>query len=230
MMTKVSTLALLLSCAFAALPAKAEFEGNIGISSNYLWRGISQTQDSTAVDGGLDYSHESGFYAGMWAANVDFGDDTTFEMDFYGGYSGDITDSLSFDVGYLYYAYPDADADIDFGELYASLTWQWLTVGYALVVNGGDDMAPDELSDDDMDYLSADVAIPLGETLSLDLHYGYSSGDIALGWYGESSYSDYAVSLTKSTELGDVSFTVSDTDLTEDDPKVVLRWSYGFAL
>ena len=45
---------------------------NIGVVSNYIWRGVTQTGDQAAVQGGLDYSHESGFYAGTWASNVDF--------------------------------------------------------------------------------------------------------------------------------------------------------------
>ncbi|WP_372873070.1 TorF family putative porin [Shewanella sp.] len=229
-MTKTSVCLTLLGALAACTPATAAFDANIGLSSNYLWRGISQTGDAVAVDGSIDYSHDSGFYAGVWASNIDFGDDTTFELDLYGGYSGEITESISFDVGYLYYGYPDADADIDFSELYASLSWQWLTLGYARVIHGGNGLADDALSEDDMDYLSAEVAIPLSDSLSLDFHYGYSSGDLISSWYDESSYSDYSAAITKSTELGEVSFIVSDTDLTGDDPKVVLRWAYSFGL
>lgn len=230
MMTKTPVCLLLLGALAASSPAMAALDGNIGVSSNYLWRGISQTGDAVALDGGIDYGHDSGFYAGFWASNVDFGDDTTFELDLYGGYSGQITESISFDVGYLYYGYPDADADIDFGELSASLSWEWLTLGYARVIHGGNDLAPDGLSDDDMDYLSAEVSIPLSDSLSLDFHYGYSSGDVVSSWYDESSYSDYSAAMTKSTDLGDVSFIVSDTDLDGDDPKVALRWAYSFGL
>ena len=65
--------------------ALAEVTGNIGATSNYLWRGTTQTSNEAAIQGGLDYAHDSGFYAGTWASNVDFGDETSYELDFYGG-------------------------------------------------------------------------------------------------------------------------------------------------
>lgn len=221
---------LLITALLLSPQAFAALDGNIGLSSNYLWRGISQTQDATAVDGGIDYSHDSGFYAGFWSSNVDFGDDISFELDLYGGYSAELTEDISLDLGYLYYGYPDADSDVDFGELYGSLSWQWLTLGYAYVLHGGDDIADDSLSDSDMDYLYADVSIPVTDSLTFGLHYGYSSGDMVSSWYGESSYSDYSATLTKTTSLGDVSFMLSDTNLEMDDAKLALHWSYGFAI
>lgn len=60
-------------------PAVAEdpynISANIGAVSNYMWRGVTQTQDGAAIQGGLDFSHSSGFYAGTWASNVDFNDE-----------------------------------------------------------------------------------------------------------------------------------------------------------
>ncbi len=111
--------------------AQAAVSGNIGAASNYLWRGTTQTDDSVAVQGGIDYSHDSGFYLGTWASNVDFGDDTSYELDFYGGYSGSIGEDFGYDISYLYYGYPDAEGDIDFGELALTLSWKWFELGYA---------------------------------------------------------------------------------------------------
>ena len=60
-------------------PATAEdpysISANIGAVSNYMWRGVTQTLDGPAVQGGLDFSHESGFYAGTWASNIDWNDE-----------------------------------------------------------------------------------------------------------------------------------------------------------
>ena len=61
----------------------AEVYANVAASSNYFWRGITQTQDGAAVSGGIDYSNDSGFYAGTWVSNVDFGSKTSYELDLY---------------------------------------------------------------------------------------------------------------------------------------------------
>ena len=208
----------------------AEVSANIGFTSNYLWRGVSQTADDAAVQGGVDYSHDSGFYAGTWVSNVDFGDGTSYEMDLYAGFAGEFGDGFGYDVGYLYYGYPDSPGSISFGELYGSLSWQWLTVGYAHFIHAGNDVAVDGLDDEDYGYLTADVSVPLSDTLSLDFHYGYNNGDVISSWFGSDSYSDYHVALTAATKMGDVSFAVADTDLDGDDAKVVLSYSYGFNL
>ncbi len=220
----VATGLLLSGSAFAAI------SGNIGATSNYLWRGVTQTNDAVAVQGGLDYNHDSGFYAGTWASNVDFGDDTSYELDFYAGYAGNITEDLSYDLGYLYYAYPDADGSIDFGELHGAVTWKWFELSYSHAINAGNDVAAAPLDDKDLGYFGATATFPLTEKLSLALHYGYSSGDVVKSSLGEDNYSDYNLTLSADTGMGTVSFMLSDTNLSSDDAKVVLGYSYGFDL
>ncbi|MGI2260406.1 TorF family putative porin [Shewanella sp. GXUN23E] len=210
--------------------AQAGVSGNLGVSSNYLWRGISQTGNGSAVQGGLDYSHDSGFYAGTWVSNVDFGDDTSYELDLFAGFSGELSEGLAYDLGYVFYGYPDADASVDFGELYASVSWQWLTLGYAHIIHAGNAVAGDGLDDKDLGYLNADINIPLTDKLTLTAHYGYSHGDVSEAWFGTDHYSDYSLALAASTELGEVSFTLSDTDLAGDDIKAVIGYSYQFDL
>ena len=92
----------------------AEFSANVGLSSNYVWRGVSQTADEIAVSGGFDYNAESGFYAGVWGSNVSFNgeDGGGNEFDIYGGWANDM-----FDIGVLNYRYPGGN-DLDFTELY----------------------------------------------------------------------------------------------------------------
>lgn len=210
--------------------AAAEVTGNIGATSNYLWRGVTQTQDAVAVQGGVDYEHDSGLYLGTWASNVDFGDDTSYEVDFYGGYAGTIGEEFGYDISYLYFAYPDSDSDIDFGELTAAVSWKWLSLSYSHVVNAGSDVAAEPLDNTDMSYIDAGVSLPLSDTLSISAHYGYSTGDIVTAWFNTSNYTDYSISLNKQTDFGDISFMVSDTDLENDDPKIALGYSYSFGL
>ncbi|QYK01825.1 TorF family putative porin [Shewanella psychrotolerans] len=224
------TLSILAGTMMIALPASASVTGNAGVTSNYLWRGVTQTNDSAAVQGGIDYEHDSGFYLGTWASNVDFGDDTTYEIDFYGGYAGSVGEDFGYDIGYLYYAYPDSDSSIDFGEISVGISWKWLSLSYSHVVNADSDVASDPYDEKDLQYINAGISFPVSESLSLNVHYGYSSGDVVNAWFDADDYSDYSVSLDKESEFGTFSFMVSDTDLDEDDPKVLVSYSYSFDL
>ena len=99
-----------------AASAEDGFSANVALTSNYVWRGITQSDQNFAVQGGIDYTHGM-FYAGTWASSVDdFGVDASTELDAYLG----ITPSLgpvAFDIGVVGYFYPGAAADIDFAEL-----------------------------------------------------------------------------------------------------------------
>ncbi len=221
-------LSILVGTMMITLPASANVSGNVGATSNYLWRGVTQTDDAAAIQGGIDYEHDSGFYLGTWASNVDFGDSTSYELDLYGGYSGSIGEDFGYDISYLYYAYPDSDGDIDFGEVSVGINWKWFSLSYSTIVNAGNDVADEPLSDDDMSYINAGASFPLSDSLSLSIHYGYSDGDVVRAWFDESSYSDYSISLEKESQYGSISFMVSDTDLKHDDPKVIVGYSYSF--
>lgn len=104
--------------------------GNIGIVSQYILRGntVSPENDDAAVQGGLDYSHSSGFYAGYWGSTLGYSlsdynpvsesyeGSKAFEHDFYLGYNGKITPDLGYTIGAIYYLYSDSDVDSDFPE------------------------------------------------------------------------------------------------------------------
>lgn len=227
-MKKLLLATALLSTATFTGAASAEVSGNIGATSNYIWRGVTQTADDVAVQGGIDYEHESGFYVGTWASNVDFGDDTTYELDFYAGYGGSFAEDFTYDISYVYYAYPDADSSYDFGEATFALGWKWLEVSYSQILNTQSDVSGAE-DDTDWKYLQANLSFPLTEKLSLGLHYGYSSGDVVKDLM-EDTYADYNISLSAETDLGTVSFMVSDTDIEGDDAKVIVGYSYSFGL
>ena len=188
---------------------------NASISNNYIWRGLSQTQNQVGVSGGIDFDTSAGFYIGTWASNVDFSDQTTAEIDVYGGYRFEINE-LAVDVGYLYYGYPGGD-DLAFSEVYASVTWQVVTIGYNILAESqwGDDFG-------DSDYAFADIAFEISDGLELGLHYGHSSFDGAQG------YSDYGVSLSKNG----FSFGLTDTDsdAIESDFLVSVSYSIDFDL
>lgn len=114
--------------------ASADFTGNAAITSNYIWRGATQTNDQAAGQGGLDWSHGSGFYAGTWVSNVDFsGFGDGYEMDVYAGFSGE-AGSVGYDLGVISYQYP-VTSEFNFTELYVSGTFNVVTVGVAYTVD-----------------------------------------------------------------------------------------------
>lgn len=106
-------------------PGIGEFGGSINLGTDYVFRGISNTDEGPQIQGDLNWSHESGFYAGIWATNTDYGGaGNSMEFDPYIGFAGPIGSSpWSYDVGYWFYHYPGTKFDIDFGELYGILTW-----------------------------------------------------------------------------------------------------------
>ena len=89
-----------------------KFSANVLIATEYLYRGISQSNEDPALQGGFDYTYEPlGFYMGFWASSIEFNAQTTntssIETNFYGGFAGEFPIGVSWDIGGLYYYYPD---------------------------------------------------------------------------------------------------------------------------
>ena len=102
---------------FGAAPALAdEVAYNVGVTNNYVFRGLTQTDKDFAVQGGVDFSTDSGFYAGAWASNVDFGDGTDAEVDLYGGYKTE-AGGFAFDFGVVAYTYVGAPAGVSYDNV-----------------------------------------------------------------------------------------------------------------
>ena len=89
-MTKKITLAAAVAAVLTSGAASAEITANAGFFSNYIWRGVTQTSDQAAGQGGIDWGHDSGLYVGTWVSNVDFsGLGDGYEMDVYAGFAGE---------------------------------------------------------------------------------------------------------------------------------------------
>ena len=118
---------LLVSMSYASLNA-AEIEFNLALSTDYIWRGMSQTSENPAASGGLDVSSsEHGAYVGVWGSSVDFGSETNTEVDYYFGYADESARGVSFDVGYISYNYP-SEGELKFEEIYVGLAYKWVGV------------------------------------------------------------------------------------------------------
>jgi len=185
---------------------------NAGVTSNYLWRGMSQTSDQAAISGGIDYADASGFYVGAWTSNVDFGagDETSAEVDFYAGY-GFEAGEIAFDIGYVFYGYPGG-GEADFSEIYASASWEVLTVGAYVLAD-----AEWDADFGDTTYLYADLAFEVAAGLELGFHYGLYSID------GGDDQSDYGVSLSKDN----FTLSISDVDNNAVEPNMLFAVSYS---
>ena len=202
--------AAIVPCTASAADAPYTLTGNFGFFNQYIFRGLNQTNEEPAAQGGFDYAHSSGFYAGTWASNVswlrDFGAYTgggSLEWDIYGGYKGTFGKSdLGYDVGLLYYWYPGDPAPgavkADTLEVYGALSWKWLTAKLSYAMS--DDVFGVTNADGTY-YLDLTATYPVPNTkLSVVAHYGVQefNGSTAAGVDNDTfaSYKDYKVGLS----------------------------------
>lgn len=196
--------------------AEIELSGNVTMATDYVYRGISQTDEDPAIQGGFDLGHSSGFYLGIWGSNVDFndGDEAHIEVDIYAGVGGG-SGAWSWDVGFIHYDYPGADSSLnyDFDELYGSVGYDF---GAASVTAGVAFSSDFFGSSGDSRYYTLDVDIPLPADFGLNLHYGNQDIDDN-GAFGTPDYDEYKISLSKSVGGFDLALDYTDTDLSETE-------------
>lgn len=213
--------------------ALAELSGNVGVVSEYFFRGLEQS-GGAAVQGGLDYGHESGFYVGTWASSIGFASGPGFggtsgtEVDFYAGFSGE-AGSVGYDIGGIYYWYSEEDEDgssegvsNNTVEAYASLSFGPATLGvYYSFADYFD------TTDDTVIYPYLDLSFPMSEKLSLDLHVGQQT-------FSEDGFEDivdYSIGVSADAGNGfSMGLAVVATDIDDDDPQVVVSGGYSFDL
>lgn len=183
----------------AAEASPHSLTANVGMTTNYIFRGISQTGGDPAIQGGLDYSHSSGAYVGTWASNVGWLEDYqgytsgNVEIDVYGGFRNKIGDTgLSYDVGVIQYIYPGKKGSVtkaDTSEIYASLGWKWFTAKYSYYVS---DEVFGFANADGSDYFDISASVPIAETgLTAGAHWG----TFKFKNNGDQDYEDWKISL-----------------------------------
>jgi uncharacterized protein (TIGR02001 family) len=134
---------------------------NVSATNNYVWRGMTQSANKTALQGGMDIGYR-GLYLGTWMSNVDFGSPATTEIDAYVGYDGDIA-GIEYDLGYIRFAYLN-EGDADFEEAYFGLSKNFGLATIGATYSIGIDDAPDDIA------VEASVGLP--QDYSLDLGWG----------------------------------------------------------
>ena len=207
----------LVSLAGIATEAHAEISANAALVSDYRFRGISQSNEDPAIQGGFDYAFENGFYLGTWGSSVDFqsleGFEGSLELDFYGGWGRDIGENSSIDLGYIYYAYPgDSSAgEGDYQEIYFNYGWRDLSLGVAY----SDDYYG---TSGKFWYLQANYDWSFAENWNLALHVGYNDfdKDVFLS-SSKGHYYDYSVGVTWSVVGVDLGLAWVGTDLKKED-------------
>ncbi|MFC4254038.1 hypothetical protein GRI97_01300 [Altererythrobacter xixiisoli] len=239
MIYRIAAAAALLCVAMpAAAQEEAESEftvsGSATLVSDYRFRGVSQSDEEMAIQGGVSVSHTSGFYAGTWASSLagwgTFGGGS-IELDLYGGFVYPVAEGVNLDVGVTWYMYPGGADTTDFAEPYVKLSGDVgpasVLVGVAYAPKqealGNWYNHPDSAIGDKEDnfYIWGDVSsgIP-GTPLTLKGHLGYSDGNPGLGPNGTSiaptgSYLDWM--LGADVAVGPLTLGVAYVDSNIDD-------------
>ncbi len=167
---------------------------NVGATTDYRYRGISQSRLKPAVQGGIDYADKSGFYVGAWGSSIkwikDAGGDASAELDLYAGYKGAVGD-VSYDLGFLRYEYPSNQLAVsaNTNEIYGAATFGPATLKYSHAISNLFGFANSKNSY----YVDLSGTFDLGGGFSLVPHVGYQS----VKNNGAYSYTDYALTLGK---------------------------------
>lgn len=234
-------LAVVLGLPMAA--AHADLAGNIGVHSKYLLRGIGMENDNTAVQGGVDYTHDSGFYAGWWGSNLGYSYDSDggtkdgngFENDFYGGFAGSAGD-FTYKAGLIQYYYIDVD-DSDLTEFLGNVGYGPFSVQMQYLLNDGWWGNSGDI------YWTANYSTELPRNFKFGASLGYytynddDNSEMCVDCTTEDSAFRH-LNLTVSHPMGDtgadmyVQYTIAGENRSGDefDNKVVFGLTYGFGL
>jgi len=223
---KKSLIALALVGAFAApviaeeaaAPAPA-LTGNIGVVSDYIFRGISQTQGHPALQGGFDYNHASGLYVGVWGSNVSwvqvggYKENSSLEADFYGGFKGGFAGDFSYDLGVIKYYYPGTSkggVTPDTMEAYAAIGWKFITLKYSHTISqymvGWS--GPNGENTRGSNYIDLSANYDLGNGWGVQAHVGHQK----IKNFSDASYTDWKLGVTKDVGFGVVGLAYTDTN------------------
>ncbi len=229
---------ILLAIALVGMrPASAaglDLGAQLTLTTDYVFRGVSQTMSSTALQGSLDVSHESGFFAYVWGSNVDYvadvapDDGANIEVDVLVGYSQGISDRVAVTASWVRYVYPGMRDEIcyDFSEWTGTVTlddMHSVAVAYSpdAFGSGGSSL-----------YYSVSTAFDLPANLELALQLGRYDLRHSYGEFYDHATASIAGSLEKLTWTLDYHLTSSDTKMIFQEstvtPGFVLSFSVSF--
>jgi uncharacterized protein (TIGR02001 family) len=216
--------------ASAPAPAASPLSFNVGLFTDYRYRGISQSRLEPAIQGGLDFAvPNTGWYLGAWGSTIswikDAGASTLaavntgnapVELDFYGGYKGSIKEGLAYDLGLLAYAYPDNSyaniagaANANTAEAYGALTFGPATLKYSHSLTTLFGFGNSRGSH----YLDLSAGFDAGNGIMITPHVGYQRVRNNSSY----SYTDYSVTISKDFKGFLVSGGIIGTDTQKID-------------
>lgn len=206
---QIAGIAAACASGFAGLAqAEGEFSGNVALTNDYVWRGVTQNDEEMAIQGGFDYANGM-FYAGTWASTAAVGGANT-ELDLYAGLAGEFEGGVSWDVGVIGYLYPGAD-DLDFAEIYGGLGYEF---DGGLGIGGSVNFDPDN----ETVYIDASAGYSLTDNFGVDIGVGSYVDD---GGDGSAEYTQFNVGGTFSVpDYFDVDlrfWSVDEDSISEDD-------------
>ena len=187
------------------------FSANVGFFNQYSFRGIDQSGEEAAVQGGFDWAHDSGFYIGTWASNVDFDDnDSVTEFDFYGGYAKETQNGINIDLSMIGYTYPGAYAssNYDYYEYSFGLGKSIGPVSFSTAIN----YSPEFFAKSgDATYWQGGLDYEFQE-IKISGHVGKQWIDLETT-YGAPDYVDYSIGASYAWQGFDLSVAYVDTDV-----------------
>jgi uncharacterized protein (TIGR02001 family) len=198
----------------SAAAAHAEVTGTVTAISDYDFRGVSLSATDPALQGSIDWSHESGPYLGLWLSNIDYGyneDGTSvdgdLELDLYYGFAGETESGIGYDLGLVYYMYPGSSDISDYPEIYAGISYKFLELKqwYTNKLSG--------VSDNGF-YTEANAGFDLPFNFSVSLHAGYNYGEYFKT--RDAEYLDYSIGLGYTLGNFDFELKYVDNDLDDD--------------
>lgn len=186
--------------------AQAELTGNVALTSDYDFRGISQTTKDPALQGGVDYiDHTRGWYVGAWGSNVDFKDGTDLQLNTYTGFIGKTDIGVGWNAGIVYRAYDESRHN--YPEIYAAFDYSYFTAKVSYAHNYLGSYVPGNTH---AVYVSADADVPVPvPNLSVLGHVGHTTADNDF-----KDYTDFFVGVKYKVDKFDLSLRYVDTDLS----------------
>lgn len=198
---------------FAATIHAADLTANAGVASNYVFRGFTQSDDGPAIQGGIDFAPNNGFYAGAWGSTVDcavgsacFGGNNNgdgLEVDLYVGYHATLKDNWGMDLGYIAYEYTDSSLDAN-RELYVGVNYQ----GFSFTYYHGSDTSSSGIN---YDYLDLKVKAELPDKAYFLGHFGHFDPRTGSG------INDASIGVGKELWGLDFTLTLTSEDLTDKE-------------
>jgi uncharacterized protein (TIGR02001 family) len=220
-----------------AMAEDSPFSGNVSLTTDYLYRGVTQTDHRGAIQGGFDYANPNGVYAGVWGSNISWLQDggsytagASLELDTYAGYRNSFAEDFSYDVGFLRYNYsgelvpgtPTASTN----EIYGLIGWKWITAKYSYSLGNLFGYAQSSGSG----YFDLTGTYTLeGPAVDLSAHYGKQNvaGEVAGVSNDQYSYADYNVKAAKALGSYTWAFMISKTNVDGDSARGVLSVSHS---